>query len=44
LAEPPIHVTVKKFEKEVSVAQEVGFKMIERPRVRWSHAALLGKA
>lgn len=41
LAEPPIHVTAKKFEKEVAVAEEVGFKVVERPRLRWSHAALL---
>jgi ubiquinone/menaquinone biosynthesis C-methylase UbiE len=41
LAEPPIHVTVKKFEKEVAVAEDVGFKVIDRPKMRWSHAALL---
>jgi ubiquinone/menaquinone biosynthesis C-methylase UbiE len=41
LAEPPIHVTAKTFEKEVAVAEEVGFKVVDRPRVRWSRAALL---
>ena len=41
LAEPPIHVTAKTFEKEVAVAEEVGFNVVDRPRLRWSHAALL---
>jgi ubiquinone/menaquinone biosynthesis C-methylase UbiE len=44
LAEPPIHVTAKTFAKEVAVAQEVGFHLAERPRLRWSHAALFLKA
>lgn len=43
LAEPPIHVSRKTFDNEVAVAEAVGFRIIDRPRVRWSHAALLGK-
>jgi SAM-dependent methyltransferase len=44
LAEPPLHVSGKKFEKEVDIAEAVGFRLVERPRSRWSRAALLGKA
>lgn len=44
LAEPPIHVAGKKFAKEVAVAEEVGFRIVEQPKLRWSHAALFIKA
>jgi ubiquinone/menaquinone biosynthesis C-methylase UbiE len=44
LAEPPIHVSVKTFNSEVTVAEEVGFQIVDRPRLRWSNAALLRKA
>lgn len=44
LAEPPIHVTARKFAGEVAVAEQVGFRLIDRPHVRWSHAVLMGKA
>ncbi len=44
LAEPPIHVTAKKFDNEAAIAEEVGFQVVERPRLRWSHAILLEKA
>ena len=40
LAEPPIHVTGKKFANEVAIAEEVGFRIVERPHVRWSHAVV----
>ncbi len=43
LAEPPIHVSKKAFDNEVVVAQKVGFKLVEFPKVRWSHAVLLAK-
>jgi hypothetical protein len=43
LAEPPIHVTAKTFAKEVAVAKEAGFLLLEQPRIRWSHAALFVK-
>lgn len=44
LAEPPIHVTTKKFAGEVAIAEDVGFRIVERPRLRWSHAVLCEKA
>jgi len=44
LAEPPIHVSGRKFAKEVTVAEEVGFRLVERPHVRWCHAAGFVKA
>jgi ubiquinone/menaquinone biosynthesis C-methylase UbiE len=44
LAEPPIHVTAKKFAGEVKVAEETGFQIVERPKLRWSHAVVLGRA
>jgi ubiquinone/menaquinone biosynthesis C-methylase UbiE len=43
LAEPPIHVTAITFEKEVAVTEEVGFKVVDRPRLRWCHAVVLTK-
>jgi ubiquinone/menaquinone biosynthesis C-methylase UbiE len=43
LAEPPIHVTRKKFAGEVAIAEQSGFRIVEQPRMRWSHAVLLGK-
>jgi len=43
LAEPPIHVSAKKFNGEVAVAEEVGFRLLDRPRLRWSHAAVFEK-
>ncbi len=44
LAEPPLHVSGKNFDREVALAEHVGFRLIERPRVRWSRAALFIKA
>ncbi len=41
LAEPPIHVSRKSFANEVRVAEATGFRVVERPRLRWSHAAVL---
>lgn len=43
LAEPPIHVSGKKFDKEVAIAEESGFRVASRPAIRWSRAVLLGK-
>jgi ubiquinone/menaquinone biosynthesis C-methylase UbiE len=43
LAEPPLHVTKKAFARETAVAEEVGFRIADRPRVRWSNAVLLAK-
>ncbi len=44
LAEPPIHVSANTFGNEAAIAEKVGFQVIERPRLRWSRAALFGKA
>jgi ubiquinone/menaquinone biosynthesis C-methylase UbiE len=44
LAEPPIHVSAKAVEEEESVAQRAGFRLIDRPQVRWSRAALFEKS
>lgn len=41
LAEPPIHVTAKTFANEVAVAESLGFLVVDRPRLRWSHAVVL---
>lgn len=41
LAEPPLHVTRKTFQSEVAVAEEAGLRIVDRPRLRWSHAVLL---
>ena len=43
LAEPPIHVTKKRFAGEVAIAEEVGFHVAHRPHTRWSHAMLFAK-
>jgi ubiquinone/menaquinone biosynthesis C-methylase UbiE len=44
LAEPPLHVPGKKFASEAAIAEKVGFQIIERPRIRWCRAVVLGKA
>ena len=43
LAEPKIHVTCTEFKKTLSVAQELGFKLIESPKIAFSHTAVLEK-
>jgi ubiquinone/menaquinone biosynthesis C-methylase UbiE len=43
LAEPPIHVTHKKFLGEVAVAEAAGFEILGLPHIRWSHATLFVK-
>lgn len=42
--EPIGHVTASAFRKTLSLAEETGFKLQDRPRVRLSHTALLGKS
>lgn len=44
VAEPPIHVPAKQFTAEIAAAQAAGFRLLERPHVRWCRAALLEKA
>jgi len=43
VVEPIGHVPVKEFETMVSVAEEVGFEVDERPRIRLSRAVVLRK-
>ena len=43
LAEPPLHVSAKTFAREMAIAEEVGFRLIDRPRVRWCKAGLFEK-
>jgi hypothetical protein len=44
LAEPRLHTSAARFEQEVSVAQEAGFRVVEKPAVTMSFAAVLEKA
>jgi len=43
VAEPVFHVTKKRFNAMRVTASEVGFAMVDRPRVRFSHAVVLGR-
>ena len=43
VAEPKFHVTGKMFEKTVSIAQQEGFVIDDRPKVAFSRAVLLKK-
>lgn len=43
LAEPKGHVSFSEFKETLSTAQELGFKLIDSPRISLSHAALLEK-
>jgi len=43
LVEPKLHVGRRDFEKEVGAALEATFKLLARPAVRLSHAALFAK-
>jgi ubiquinone/menaquinone biosynthesis C-methylase UbiE len=43
LAEPPLHVPGKMFAAEIAAAEEVGFRTVEQPRLRWCRAAVLQK-
>jgi ubiquinone/menaquinone biosynthesis C-methylase UbiE len=43
LVEPKIHVTFTEFKKMLSMAQELGFKLIDSPEIYFSHAAVLEK-
>jgi ubiquinone/menaquinone biosynthesis C-methylase UbiE len=44
LAEPPIHVSGKTFAKEAAIAEEVGFQIVEQPRLRWCRVVVFVKA
>jgi len=43
VAEPRAHVSQAALEKSISIAEQNGFKIIDRPKVRGSHAALFEK-
>jgi ubiquinone/menaquinone biosynthesis C-methylase UbiE len=43
MAEPKIHVPGRAFEKTVATAEEVGFRRVEQPSVRWCRAVALEK-
>lgn len=42
VCEPKGHVKAVEFEQTLAAAHQFGLILIERPAVRWSHAALLG--
>ncbi len=43
VAEPKMHVSKKDFEEIISVAEQNGFKVIDRPNIRLSRAVVLKK-
>jgi ubiquinone/menaquinone biosynthesis C-methylase UbiE len=43
LVEPVGHVTARAFRRTLDQAAEVGWSLENHPKIRWSHAALLGK-
>ena len=43
VAEPAFHVTQAVFDEELAAAARAGLKLVERPRVRASRAALFGR-
>jgi ubiquinone/menaquinone biosynthesis C-methylase UbiE len=44
MAEPKIHVPGPAFQQTVVAAEEVGFQVVETPRVRWCRAVVLAMA
>jgi len=43
IVEPPFHVSRKAFEETIEKARAAGLKLVERPKVFLSKAALMGK-
>jgi len=43
VVEPPFHVSRKGFEREIEIARDAGFKVVERPKFCLSSAVLLEK-
>jgi ubiquinone/menaquinone biosynthesis C-methylase UbiE len=41
VAEPKIHVPARAFQQTVTTAEELGFRAIDKPRVRWCRAVVL---
>jgi ubiquinone/menaquinone biosynthesis C-methylase UbiE len=44
LAEPQWHVTRDEFQEAIGVMEQAGFTVLERPKIRFSRAVLLGSA
>ena len=44
IAEPLVHVTKKEFQKSLDLAEQIGFKVAARPKIFFSHTAILEKA
>jgi ubiquinone/menaquinone biosynthesis C-methylase UbiE len=42
LAEPKWHVTPKEFQQAIVVMEQAGFKVLDRPKIRFSRTVLLG--
>ena len=42
IAEPKMHVTAEDLKRSLDIAQSCGLQRIEKPDIRFSHAALLG--
>jgi ubiquinone/menaquinone biosynthesis C-methylase UbiE len=43
LTEPLFHVCREDFRREIAIALDVGFSVMEEPRIRWSYAVALTK-
>ena len=41
MTEPKFHVDMNAFDRELEMAEDVGFRVIGRPTIAMSHAALL---
>lgn len=44
IAEPKFHVSSFQFEQEIDIAQSVGFRIKDEPKIAFSHSVLLEKA
>jgi len=44
VAEPRLHVPARAFDETVAIAEELGFRVVEEPSVRWCRAVVLEKA
>ncbi len=44
LAEPKLHVSRSHFEEILACANQAGFKIVDKPRIYFSRAALLEKS
>ncbi|MBU0987632.1 MAG: hypothetical protein KKH68_10315 [Proteobacteria bacterium] len=44
IVEPKLHVSHSQFNREINIAQSVGFRIKDEPKIAFSHAVLLEKA